>query len=75
MNHALIGKYCQMTDKAEELLEMVYKKKHLSARSYDRIKKVGRTIADLEGSEVIDNVHIGEAIKLRNDVDFDSYSY
>ena len=74
MNHALIGKYCQMTDKAEELLEMVYKKKHLSARSYDRIKKVGRTIADLEGAEIIDNVHIGEAIKLRNDVDFDSYS-
>lgn len=71
MNHALIGKYCQMTDRAEELLELVYKKKHLSARSYDRIKKVGRTIADLEGSEVIDNVHIGEAIKLRNDVDFD----
>ncbi|MBR2179994.1 MAG: YifB family Mg chelatase-like AAA ATPase [Selenomonadaceae bacterium] len=73
MNHTLIGKHCQMTDRAEELLELVYKKKHLSARSYDRIKKVGRTIADLEGSEVIDNVHIGEAIKLRNDVDFDSY--
>ena len=71
MNHALIGKYCQMTDRAEDLLEMVYKRKHLSARSYDRIKKVGRTIADLEGSEIIDNVHIGEAIKLRNDVDFD----
>ena len=73
MNHALIGKYCLMTDRAEELLELVYKKKHLSARSYDRIKKVGRTIADLEGSDIIDNVHIGEAIKLRNDVDFDSY--
>ncbi len=71
MNHALIGKFCQMTDKAEELLELVYKKKRLSARSYDRIKKVGRTIADLEGSEIIDNVHIGEAVKLRNDVDFD----
>ena len=73
MNHALIEKFCTMTDKAEELLEMVYKRKHLSARSFDRIKKVGRTIADLEGSDVIDNVHIGEAIKLRNDVDFDSY--
>ena len=70
MNHALILKYCIMTDRAEELLELVYKKKHLSARSYDRIKKVGRTIADLEGSEIIDNVHIGEAIKLHNDADF-----
>lgn len=73
MNHAMIGEFCPMTDKAEELLELVYKKKHLSARSFDRIKKVGRTIADLEGSEIIDNVHIGEAIKLRNDLDFDSY--
>ena len=73
MNHALIGKHCQMTDRAEELLEMVYKRKHLSARSYDRIKKVARTIADLEGSEIIDNVHVGEAIKLRNDIDLNSY--
>ncbi len=72
MNHALIEKFCLMTERASELLEMVYKRKNLSARSFDRIKKVGRTIADLEGSKVIDNVHIGEAIKLRNDIDFDS---
>ena len=71
MNHALIGKFCQMTDRAEELLELVYKRKNLSARSYDRIKKVARTIADLDKSDVIDNVHIGEAIKLRNDLELD----
>ena len=73
MNHALIDKFCPTTERAEELLELVYKKKSLSARSYDRIKKVARTIADLESSEVIDNVHVGEAIKLRNNVDFNSY--
>ena len=71
MNHALIEKFCQLTDRAEELLRMFYEKKQSSARSYDRIKKVARTIADLEGMETIDNVHIGEAIKLRNDFDLE----
>ena len=56
-------------------MELVYKRKHLSARSFDRIRKVARTIADLEGSEVIDNVHIGEAIKLRNDVEFNQSEF
>lgn len=71
MNHALIEKFCPLTDRAEELLRMFYEKKHASARSYDRIKKVARTIADLEGMDNIDNIHIGEAIKLRNDFDLD----
>ena len=73
MNHALIEKFCPLTDRAEEILRMFYEKKHASARSYDRIKKVARTIADLEGLEQIDNVHIGEAIKLRNDFDLDIF--
>ena len=71
MNHALIEKFCPLTDRADELLRMFYEKKHSSARSYDRIKKVARTIADLEGLETIDNIHIGEAIKLRNDFDLE----
>ena len=50
---------------------MFYEKRNASARSYDRIKKVARTIADLNGEEQVDQMHIGEAIKLRNDFDLD----
>ena len=71
MNHALIEKFCVLTDRADDSLRMFYERKNASARSYDRIKKVARTIADLEGAENIDNMHIGEAIKLRNDFDLD----
>ena len=73
MNHTLIEKFCQITDRADDLLRMFYEKKHASARSYDRIKKVARTIADLEGMEKIDQMHIGEAIKLRNDFELDMF--
>ncbi|MBQ7476864.1 MAG: YifB family Mg chelatase-like AAA ATPase [Selenomonadaceae bacterium] len=72
MNHAMIKILCTMTDKAEQLLRDVFETKKLSARSYDRIIKVGRTIADLDGgAELISDKHIAEAIKLRNDLDFD----
>ena len=72
MNHAMLQSLCTMTDKAEKLLKDVFETKKLSARSYDRIIKVGRTIADLDGgTEFISDKHIGEAIKLRNDLDLD----
>ena len=41
---------------------------NLSARSYDRIIKVARTIADLDGAATIEAKHVGEAIQLRDDV-------
>ena len=72
MNHAMLQNFCTMTPDAEKLLKDVFETKKLSARSYDRIIKVGRTIADLDGgAEKIDAKHIGEAIKLRNDLDFE----
>ena len=73
MNHALIEKFCRITDRADDMLRTFYEKKNASARSYDRIKKVARTIADLEGMETIDQMHVGEAIKLRNDFDLDMF--
>jgi magnesium chelatase family protein len=40
----------------------------MSARSYDRIKKVAQTIADLDGSDEIKGIHLAEAIQLRNEI-------
>ena len=71
MTHALIRKLCPLTERAQSMLEQVFKKMHMSARSYDRIIKVSRTIADLDHSEVIAEQHIGEAIQFRNDVGLD----
>ncbi len=71
MNHATIQKFCQLTEPAQNMLEQVFKKMHMSARSYDRIIKVSRTIADLDHSEAITERHIGEAIQFRNDVGLD----
>lgn len=72
MNHAMVQEMCNLTDDAEQLLKSVFENKKLSARSFDRIKKVARTIADLDdGAEKITARHIGEAVKLRNDLEFD----
>ena len=61
-----------MSEQAEKLLKDVFETKKLSARSYDRIRKVARTIADLDGgADLISDKHIAEAIKLRNDLDLD----
>uniref|UniRef100_A0A7C4UCT4 ATP-binding protein n=1 Tax=candidate division WOR-3 bacterium TaxID=2052148 RepID=A0A7C4UCT4_UNCW3 len=58
-------KFCKVDSKSEEILENAMKKFGFSARSYDRILKVSRTIADVEGSEDIKVEHILEAIQLR----------
>ena len=68
MNHAMLKEQCPMGNAAQNLLEMAFQKMNLSARSYDRIIKVARTIADLDGAGGIDAKHIAEAIQLRNDV-------
>ena len=72
MNHAMLQELCTLNDDAQKLLKDVFETKKLSARSYDRIIKVGRTIADLDGgaAEILPK-HIAEAIKLRNDLDLD----
>ena len=68
MNHAMLQELCKLTEDAEKLLKDDFENKKLSARSYDRIIKVGRTIADLDGGAAeISAKHIAEAIKLRND--------
>ena len=49
---------CQMTDRARNMLEVAFNRLGLSARAYDRILKVARTVADLQSSSVIDQNHI-----------------
>jgi magnesium chelatase family protein len=61
-----IKRHCVVKEGAESLLEMAINKLGLSARAYSRILKVGRTIADLEGSEEIQPAHISEAIQYRS---------
>lgn len=61
-----IEKYCDLNEASNLLIKNAMERLNLSARAYDRILKVARTIADLEASENIQSSHIGEAIQYRS---------
>jgi magnesium chelatase family protein len=61
-----IRQFCNLDNAGTELLKMAMTKLGLSARAYDRILKVSRTIADIDGSENIKSNHISEAIQYRS---------
>jgi len=65
MSPRLIRKHCQLDTASQQLLERAIMKYGLSARAYDRILKVSRTIADLEGAEQIAENYISEAVNYR----------
>lgn len=62
----LLPEVCKMTDRAKNILQTAFNRLGLSARAYDRILKVARTAADLEGTEVIGQNHIMEAVQYRS---------
>lgn len=66
MNTKQIREFCKLDDASKELLKNFMERLNLSARAYDRILKVARTIADLENSNEVGGDHIGEAIQYRS---------
>ena len=63
---AMLKKYCIMSDEASKYLALSFERLGMSARAYDRILKVARTVADLAGSEIIEKEHIFSAISFRS---------
>ena len=61
----LMDKSCPMTDNAKKIIKDAFSRLNMSARAYDRVLKTARSIADLEGAEVIDMQHIAESIQYR----------
>jgi magnesium chelatase family protein len=69
MSSKLIKKYCVLTKESEEILKMALERLNLSARSYNKILKIGRTIADLDNKKDILPNHITEALQYRPKID------
>jgi magnesium chelatase family protein len=66
MNRKDIEKYCQLSQEGWNLLSQAMEKLKLSARAYDKILKLSRTIADLNFTDEIQTIHIAEAIQYRS---------
>ena len=62
---ATLHEFCRMTDDASRVLQMAFDRLKMSGRAYDRIVKVSRTVADLDGEDVISSQHVMEAIRYR----------
>jgi magnesium chelatase family protein len=65
LSPALLARHCRLDRAGLRLLSAAVEKLALSARGYDRIRKVARTIADLSGSEAIEVDHVAEALQFR----------
>lgn len=65
INFKNIDKYCILEPSAERMLQNAISNKNLSMRTYHKVKKLGRTISDLDGSDVIKENHIAEALAFR----------
>lgn len=66
MTNREVKKFCELSDECLNLLKLAVSRMNLSARSYHRIIKIGRTIADLEGAKDIKTTHLAEALQYRS---------
>jgi magnesium chelatase family protein len=66
MNSKMLRQFCALSPEVEAVLTKAMERLSLSARAYDRIVKVARTIADLSGSADITSAHLSEAINFRS---------
>ena len=66
MPPAMVGAFCGLDRAGEALMESAFARMGLTARSHDRILRVARTIADLDGAAAIGPQHLAEAIQYRN---------
>lgn len=66
MTPAMIGQYCQLDEAGEKLMQGAFDRLGLTGRSHDRILRMARTIADLDGAERIQVQHLAEAIQYRS---------
>jgi magnesium chelatase family protein len=66
MTPRMIRRHCRIDSESEQMLERAMTRLGLSARAYDRILKVSRTIADLEGFDEIRSTHVSEAVGYRS---------
>ena len=65
MSPAQMRRHCVLTPEGNELMRSAFQTMNLTARSYDRVLRVARTIADLDGSEHIQLPHLAEALQYR----------
>ena len=68
MGHQQIKRWVLLDERAQKLVESAFNKMSLSARAYDRLLRVSRTIADLEGAETVGAEHVAEAIQFRQPI-------
>jgi len=66
MSYKMVRKYCKLDDISRDLLKIALTELGFSARCYDKILRVSRTISDLEGKENINSDHVSEAIQYRS---------